>query len=319
MENRPYIATANRACSLLYSYIKDHADKVWLLPVNVCPDVPLTFCLAKVAFKFVDIDPNTLCIDLNEVEKILRLSIPGGIGLLYVRTYGVLKDTSKDFKRLKSVCRDTLIIDDRCLCVPERTPLFWGADMILYSTGHCKQIDLGGGGLAFYPKMESYKIDPLLEYNGTDEEIIYKEAFKQGKPLENIPNGWLRMDSFHSPADYFSKIEEAIPERLTYREQINRIYVNNLPPSIQMSQEFQKWRFNIVVERSIKEKILYNLFKHGLFASAHYHSANRLFDNVKYTNSDDLYSCVINLFNDKYYTKEQAISTCEIINLTLGK
>ncbi|MBR5159849.1 MAG: hypothetical protein IKW84_09765 [Bacteroidaceae bacterium] len=319
MESHQYIATANRACSLLYSYIREHADRLWLLPVNVCPDVPLTFCLAKVAFKFIDIDSDTLCIDLNEVEKILHQSTSGRIGLLFVRTYGVLKDTSKDFKRLKSVCRDTLIIDDRCLCIPERTPSFWGADMVLYSTGHCKQIDLGGGGLAFYSKMESYKIDPLLEYNGTDEEIIYKKAFKQGRQLESIPNGWLRMGSYDSPNVFFSKIEEAIPERLAYREQINRIYVNNLPSSIQLSQEFQNWRFNIVVERTIKESILSNLFKYGLFASTHYHSANRLFDNVTYTNSDELYSGVINLFNDKYYTEEQAMDTCKIINITLGK
>ena len=319
MESHQYIATANRACSLLYSFIREHADRLWLLPVNVCPDVPLTFCLAKVAFKFVDINSHTLCIDINEVEKILHQSTSGSIGLLFVRTYGVLKDTSNDFKRLKSVCRDTLIIDDRCLCVPERTPSFWGADMILYSTGHCKQIDLGGGGLAFYQRMELYKIDPLLEYNGTDEEIIYKEAFKQGRPLESIPDGWLRMDRYLSPDDYLSKIEEAIPERLAYKEQINRIYAKNLPSSIQLSQEFQTWRFNIVVESSAKEAILSNLFKQGLFASSHYHSVNRLFDNVKYANSDDLYSCVINLFNDKYYTKEQAINTCEIINVTLGK
>lgn len=313
----PYIATANRACSLLYSFIKEHSGGVWLLPVNVCPDVPLTFCLAKVPFQFVDIDPETLCIDIGEVERILHQSPLDYKGVLYVRTYGALKDTSSDFGRIKSISEDVLIIDDRCLCVPEKNPQFWDADMLLYSTGHCKQIDLDGGGLAFYKKDTRFVIDNMLLYDGTDEEALYKQAFSLEKPFMNIPQGWLKMNSYISVDEYFAKIENLITDRINQRVAINEIYSSLLPLSIQLDKEYQSWRFNIRVAPSLKEKILYNLFKNGLFASTHYHSANRLFDKQAYPVSDSLFKSVINLFNDKYYSQEKAFETCEIINSIL--
>lgn len=314
MENHPYIATANRACSLLYSYIKEHASKQWLLPVNVCPDVPLTFCLAKVSFKFVDIDSETLCIDLNEVEKILLQSPTGSIGLLYVRTYGVLKDTKVEFEHLKSINSGTVIIDDRCLCVPERKPHMWNADMLLYSTGHCKQIDFNGGGLAFYKDKHKYTIDSTMLYDGTDEEALYKEAYRLNTPLPIIPEGWLKMDTYKNPDEYFSCIEEVVPDRIKQRNSINHFYIQNLPSSIQLKPEFQKWRFNILVDAPKKDQILTELFKNNLFASSHYHSVNRLFDDKDYPVSDSFYNRVINLFNDQYYTLEKAEQTCRIIN-----
>ena len=314
MENPIYIATANRACSLLYSYIKEHSSRLWLLPVNVCPDVPLTFCLAQVSFKFIDIDPKTLCIDLDEVEKIIHQSPPGSIGLLYVRTYGVLNDIKSEFSRIKSIKKDILIIDDRCLCMPTCNPDFEGADMLLYSTGHCKQIDLNGGGFAFYNADVEYHIDEALLYNGTDEEVLYKKAFDEGCPLNNVPTGWLKQDYFEPFSEYFKKIKDKIPEREAQRTVINSIYSKNLPSEIQLRPEYQTWRFNIVVDSSVKDAILTNLFHNNLFASTHYHCVNRLFDSQIFLESDLLYSRVINLFNDKYYTEEKAIKTCEIIN-----
>ena len=58
-----------------------------------------------------------------------------------------------------------------------------------------------------------------------------------------------------------------------------------------------------------KDEILKALFAEGLFASNHYQSHSS--DCPIATN---LHHYVINLFNDQYYTTEQAIKTCEIIN-----
>lgn len=314
MEIWPYIATANRACSLLYSFIKEHSCGVWLLPVNICPDVPLTFCLAKVPFQFVDINPETLCIDIGEVERILRQSPLKYKGILFVRTYGVLKETNSEFGLIKSINKDIIIIDDRCLCVPEMNPHFWNADMLLYSTGHCKQIDLDGGGLAFYKEDTRLVIDNMLLYDGTNEEALYKQAYLLEKPLTNIPQGWLKMDYYLSVEECFAKIENQKTDRIKQRATINEIYSSRLPSSIQLDKEYQSWRFNICVAAPLKKQILEALLKNGLFASSHYHSANRLFDNNQFPVSDSLYASVINLFNDKYYSQEKAIETCNIIN-----
>lgn len=314
MELWPYIQTANRACSLLYSYIKEHAGGVWILPVNVCPDVPLTFALAGVPFDFIDINPSTLCLDMQEVNRIIKENPRKYVGVLYVRTYGVIKDTSHDFRVIKSIDENISIIDDRCLCLPEISPDFWNADMILYSTGHCKQIDLNGGGFAYYSSETEYQIDDNLFYDGTDEEELYKKAFENGDPFQRVPKGWLKMDSYDKPSEYLERIETVIPSRNKQREEINLIYSRNLPSTIQMDPAFQQWRFNIRVPSHLKDAILCGLFKNGLFASNHYHSVNRLFDNKKFAVSDQLFECVINLFNDRYYNTEKAYKTCEIIN-----
>ena len=319
MDNWPYIATANRACSLLYSYIKEHSSGKWILPVNVCPDVPLTFCLAKVEFAFVDIDADTLCLDFEQVEEILIKEPDSYAGVLFVRTYGVLTDTSKKFRVLKAIKENLLIIDDRCLCVPERNPNMCGADMVLYSTGHCKQIDFNGGGLAFYRKDEKYLIDSSLCYNGTDEEAAYKEAYKEGTPLRQIPLGWLKMDVYLSPVEYLGRIEVATNERMKQRERLNAIYKGNLPESIQMPNEFQTWRFNIRVPKELKPLILGGLFENGLFASSHYHSVNKLFNTQNYPVSDALFGSVINLFNDNYYDQEKALKTCKTVSNIMDK
>lgn len=309
-----YIATANRACSLLYDCLKKHSKGTWLIPVNVCPDVPLTFHLANVPFRFVDIDPQTLCIDINKSIQLLMDHNSMYVGMVYVRTYGYLYDTTDIFASLKVLSPNLYIIDDRCLCLPDFNPDFYGADMCLFSTGHCKQIDLGGGGFACYIHKSEYEIDPDLYYDGTDEESAYKEAYNHEVPLKTIPKGWLKMDIYMNPYDYLNKILEFVAKREQRKKILNGIYANGLPSTVQLPLIFQEWRFNILIPPRLKNHVLQSLFDNGLFASSHYHSANRLFDTQSFPVSDNLFNQVVNLFNDDYYTEEKAICTCEIIN-----
>lgn len=283
------------------------------MPVNVCPDVPLTFYLAGADVEFVDIDPETLCIDTKECLR--RLSLDGSkySGIIYVRTYGRLTDISHFVSHCKTINSALLIIDDRCLCIPVRNPDMNNADMVLYSTGHCKQIDLWGGGVAFYRHREPYGENEQLFYNGLDEEIIYKEAFMRNEKISAIPVGWLKLDKNSYGSDYFSVIESKISARLAIRNELNYIYSSNLPKEIQLDSSFNEWRFNIKVPVSLKAAILQALFDNGLFASSHYHSVNRLFDNDTYINSDRFFDRIINLFNDANFTKTKAELACRII------
>ena len=307
-----HVKTANRASSLLYSYVKKHLNGRYLLPVNVCPDVPLTLSLAGVSYDFVDISPDTLCMD--EESCIEKLSRNDYAGVVYVRTYGVLFDTSLFFFRIKSAAHDTIIIDDRCLCMPEEKPASYGADFILYSTGHCKQIDMGGGGYCLYSEEETLNLDETLYYDGTDEESIYKSAYAKGIRLAETPTGWLKVSRLKLPDElYLSTIREQKGPRVRQREQLNEIYESQLPADIQLPKCYQDWRFNIVVPPALKDTILVDLFIAGLFASSHYHSVNRLFNDDAYANSDYLFGKIINLFNDFNYSEEKAILTCKII------
>lgn len=308
------VSTANRACALLYSFLRDHNEGVWLVPVNVCPDVPLTFCAAKVQFEFVDIDSETFCIDEEEtINRLIKVSSKYA-GIVYVRTYGYMSDTNVFFNKCHEIKPSLQIIDDRCLCMPSFSPDMYGADMVLYSTGHCKQIDLGGGGLAYYKRYESYKVDRELVYDATDESSIYKKSYEANEPMESIPQGWLKMDNYIDYQLYIEKIESEKKDRIKIRENINAVYDRNLSDFIKCPSHFQDWRYNIRVPSHLKEPILNDLFANNLFASSHYHSANRLFDKNNFVNSESLFASVINLFNDKYYSVEKAEQTCSIIN-----
>ena len=107
-------------------------------------------------------------------------------------------------------------------------------------------------------------------------------------------------------------------KRAEYRQMINDIYTNNLPSEIQLPSNYQKWRFNVKVNPLLKQPIINRLFHEGLFASSHYHSANILFDDELFPNSNKLFDEIINLFNDYNYTKAMAMKTCKIINSVLS-
>lgn len=312
---RPFIQRSNRACSILYRYIKGQKKGVWLLPVNVCPDVPLTFSLADIPFEFVDINSETLCIDVDECIRRTRKRRNYYIGVVYVRTYGYLFDTTEVFNSLKSDNSEFIVIDDRCLCIPDTEPDFYGADMILYSTGHCKQIDLGTGGLALFDKNPDIAFEDVdLLYDGTDEVSIYKKSYEDNTPLDSIPKGWLRLEFYDNYNGYLNQIKNKVSHRISQRESINSVYKSSLPEEIQLSSKYQNWRFNIRVSPKYKDKILKSLFNENLFAGSHYHSANKLYDTTVYKNSDALYGEILNLFNDDYYTVDKATQTCELIN-----
>ena len=317
-QNSFTLKTANRACSLLYSYLLTCEKGVWLLPVNVCPDVPFTFCLAKTPFEFVDIDKDTLCIDENECIRRIASEVNKYIGIVYVRTYGYLSDISAFFEKCKILSKRIRIIDDRCLCIPdfdvEVNPLI---DMVLYSTGKSKQIDLGGGGISL--SKSCFNLSKDLYFDGTDEQYLYKKAYELNSKIKSIPIGWLKISECHiSDNVYFDIVNRYRNKRAEYRQMINDIYTNNLPTEIQLPSNYQKWRFNVKVNPLLKQPIINRLFHEGLFASSHYHSANILFDDELFPNSNKLFDEIINLFNDYNYTKAMAMKTCKIINSVLS-
>ena len=64
---------APRASTILYDLLVSMRDRrTFLLPANICSIVPLTFLKAGTPFEFVDISPETLHMDLEQVQTSLR-------------------------------------------------------------------------------------------------------------------------------------------------------------------------------------------------------------------------------------------------------
>lgn len=267
---------AYRANKILYNFIKsNNINGIVLLPSNICKDVVDVLVYAGLRLEFIDISQETLCID----ENLIKETINSASLLLFVHTYGTERSFDELFRKLKSIKPSLIIVDDKCLCMPDLTLKESSADLVLYSTGEKKQIDLGKGGIGY--------VSPHYKY----EEIEIKES-------SCLTNELWELDK-----NLFEIKEQ---ELISHKEKLNAIYFERLSSVNQLPIEFQKWRFNILTDK--KEQILDALFAEGLFASSHYKT------HADTINADNLHRNVINLFNDSYYSEEQVLRTCEIIN-----
>lgn len=308
------IHLANRASALIYWFVKSYPGK-YLLPVNICPIVPITLKKAFVPFDFIDIDPTTLCADESKVME--RIASEKEIrGLIFVRTYGYVYDTAPFFRQLKSTFQDFKIIDDKCLCFPDFLPISDDVDMELFSTGYAKPVDLGYAGYAKLSKNcslththEKYDPESLIKL-----EKAYRICLQNRTCFDFPESNWLDTGV---PAISFDTYQQTVAEKLdkvsAHKSHLNEIYRRHFGHEIALITEFHNWRFNIMVDKKKKKVVLQNLFKAGLFASSHYIPSNRLFDKQFFDHAEKLSDCVINLFNDFYYTAEQAEKTCKII------
>ena len=313
------IVLAPRASAILYNLLKSQANAFpWLLPANICPIVPLTFFKAGIPIEFVDISAKTLHIDLEQAEGQLERGAYGGI--LYAHTYGEPSTPDDFFRRVKSRYPNLLIVDDRCLCTPElELQQSASADMTLYSTGYAKVVELNFGGYAFMREGTPYQTQNLPFNPQAYEEIEsrYKYSIQNREPYVYKDSAWLQTDA-NLPTwyDYQQQIQDGLDTSVQHRTSLNKIYTNHLPAEIQLSREYQSWRFNIRLNN--KEHVLKAIFSAGLFASSHYASLAGIMAPGKCLHAENLANEIINLFNDHYFDPQKAEEVCAVImeNLT---
>lgn len=278
----------SRACKILYNFItSNHMGGKVLLPSNICSDVVETLRYAGMELVFCDISSESLCLDENELMKRLEeVQI-----VLFVHTYGIENSFDDLFARIKKAKPDVAVVDDKCLCMIDTSqPKNGLADLVLFSTGAKKQVELDGGGFGF--------IDDQWDYS----EMSGSNCF------DTNADGWLnKICVENGQLKTTNELHLIIDGIKSHRDKLKSVYQNNLPKKMQLPQEFQQWRFNIWVNN--KEEVLKKLFSEGLFASGHYKPFD---ENCK--NAKALFDHVINLFEDRYYTEEQAVRTCEVIN-----
>lgn len=273
------LLTANRANHILYNFLKsNNISGTFLVPVNICESVVNTLQYAGIDICFVDI-ADDLCIDRSFVLK----NASAVSGVICVHTYGCVCDFSEFYASIKSVNPSLVIIDDCCLCVPEENQMSrLCADLQLFSTGSKKVVNAQGGGFAY---------------------CLDKWAYRD----QNDKFGFFNNDLYIYDWESFTELKR---DSLEHKRVLNKIYHTLLPQYIQLPYDYQQWRFNIWVDN--KESILQSIFNAGLFASSHYQPLQ-----LGFPNAEKCASRIINLFNDHFYTQEQAVETCKIINLTL--
>ena len=269
--------TAYRGNRILFNFIKANAiSGTAILPANICTSVVDTLHYAGMDIRFVDIALKSLCLDTAAALKLVQEASL----LIYVHTYGVESIPDVFYAEVKQCNPNLFIVDDRCLCIPELDAKTYEqslADLVLYSLGPKKFVVMEHGAIGF--------VNSKCRYEEIEEH------------------------SFFEPIDYTfdeATVESRREELRTYKHKLNDIYTELLPKAIQLPDIFHHWRFNIWVNN--KTEIMQALTDSGFFSSGHY---KPLADHCPI--AMDLYEHVINLFNDTYYTEEQARRTCEII------
>lgn len=271
------LVTAYRANKILYNFIKVNniTGKV-ILPANICMDVVNTLRYAGLELEFVDIQADNLCINQDIVVSLAKEASM----LLFVHTYGVETNFYDFFQNIRDVNAGIVIVDDKCLCMPDLYVEESPADLVLYSTGAKKMVDLVGGAIGYVA--DKWVYDEI--------EVESNENLNNEMWLLDIKQLYMKMDAM-----------------IAHKEKLNAVYRKMLPSAIQLPDAFQHWRFNILTDK--KDEILKALFAERLFASSHYMSLSN-----DCMIAQNLHEHVLNLFNDQYYTEEQAVKTCEIIN-----
>ena len=313
------IIQAPRASAILYNLLKSQGyTSPWLLPANICPIVPITFFKAGVPFEFVDISTETLHMDLEQAGE--RLERGAYEGILYAHTYGEPSTPEEFFQQVKSRFPNLVVVDDRCLCIPDLDPpQEASADVVLYSTGYAKIVELNFGGYAYIKDDVPYQPEHLSFNPQAHEELEkgYKQAIQNQSPFIYTDSDWLQTDA-DLPAwyDYRQQIEAGLKTSLEHRVTINEIYTRRLPLEIQLPPEYQTWRFNLRTKN--KEQVLEAIFAAGFFASSHYASLANIMAPGLCPQAETLATEIVNLFNDHHFDPQKAAPVCAVImeNLT---
>jgi hypothetical protein len=308
-------AFAPRASAILYDILRSRPyARPFLLPANICPIVPITFLKAGIPFEFADISPDSLNLDLDLVEGLLKDSDGRHAGILYAHTYGDPTTPTEFFRWVKERWPALLIIDDRCLCIPDLQPSKSLADATLYSTGYAKIVDIGLGGFAFLQDELEYQHQSLTfdAARLKDLEAAYKQSVERGSAFKYRESNWLQTDAVLPMwSEYVERVRQLLPTTLEHRSEINAVYNSLIPAELQLRPAFQLWRFNLLLAH--KEAALQKIFAAGLFASSHYRSLVGIMGEGTGTHARDLDMRVVNLFNDHHYTVEMAERTAHII------
>jgi len=315
------IVFEHRASIILYNFlIKLTNKKPFLLPSNICPIIPAVFNKARVPFIFIDIELSNFEIDkIVLLDKIRREGKYGGI--LWLRPYGFYSDRSEIFKKIKSIDPELMIIDDRCLSIPRFSSDNNVVDLILYSTGYSKFVELGWGGIGFIQTSNKYYQRCLLPYSQKNLNLLNEYHRICVTNSENIIYNdcdWLGDTSIEIDINkYKTLICEQLKISEKQKEKINTIYSNTIHHASQLPTKYNSWRFNIMVNR--KDELLKNIFSNNLFASSHYSSLSALFSQPRCKNAEKISKKIINLFNDFRFNPQKAEKISAIVNLHINK
>ena len=303
---------SSRASTILYNWLKtNNISYDVIIPANICETVPAVYMKSGINITWLDISNKDWNISKKEVLSLIK---DRNYILHYNHTYGkVDPDAEGFFVLIKAINPKTIIVDDKCLCVPEVNGYESVADLTLFSTGPKKIVDLGYGGFAYTINKYGYK-KHIKKFSTVDLETFEQHVKLRHQKVDSVDQNimkadWIEeFDDRYSVKKYFSNIEEKYKAVLAHKNKINEIYKDLEKYSLGIAE----WRYNILANN--KDECINALFNAGCYCSGHYMSlGNGYFFNKRTPNANYLYEHVVNLFNDFYIDENTATKCVEVL------
>ncbi|OFY71832.1 MAG: hypothetical protein A3G23_14625 [Bacteroidetes bacterium RIFCSPLOWO2_12_FULL_37_12] len=304
---------ANRALGILKLFLGQYPDKKkWALPATICFSVPALFYSEKKEIYFYDFSID----NSNLLEKKILLNCDG---ILAVDYYGTEKTDVCVFKKLKESGK--IIIYDKCLSAPDFTinpELLNFIDLVLFSTGDAKVVDLGYGGYGISRvllKPGKYNAEVTKNYLKLDKE--WDIAFKSNLPIQINrlhENEWVDISDNHIQTNYKQGVKKLTGQIMVEKNKINAIYKAIIPPELIFTELSDVWRFNLLIKN--RDFLLREIYFNKLFVGCHYADMSVHFNFRKKLNySKFIEKHILNLYNDRYITPAQAEKCAELIRI----
>lgn len=316
-----YFYSFGRASSAIYSLAKENPG-LWIIPDNSCHVLAAAILSAGSIPIIADIDPLTFSIKLSVCERLVQSHSIKGV--IWVRTYGNNHlDYEGAFCSLKDLSDQLIVVDDRCLCFPVLDKPDSQADVVLFSTGYGKPVDISYGGFCFskiplqnHPMQENFSSIANIQFEEVHKSLVKEKSFLSEIHGQVVLSKWIHHVLPISQDAYIDLINSKIVGMYEHKQKLNDIY-SSINSNLVLGPNWNTWRFQLLVANP--DELLVELFRRGLFASSHYYPLSSLYKIFcqlpkKHYYWPSIYSLTVNLFNDLRYTQEMAFETVSVVN-----
>lgn len=340
---------SNCVLKLVKHFEKFFEDITIYFPANICYTLPLSISYSKAKIELYDIDFSTLYPDFTKIcQKInseILTNLPNKLIIfVIVIPYGNwnTKDMSTNKQKIKQIFGNNLfILWDCALCflTQERIDYIFNNltedQGFLFSFSYAKPIELGFGSVLFTKLKINHHFENTIDKN-TSSFLVNRvdKIFKTYLNFDKIKNKRQTYLCYNSELEkedskYIYQILENIIKQKDFcvqlRKNKNSSYYEIINIKIENNSFFRRnleiksiqnldtdnlsWRFNIRVNKEIRDKIIGKIFQSGGFVS-------RLFPNIgsilgkyrsEYENVSKNWERIINIFNNQEHDYNQII------------
>jgi len=264
-----------------------------IMPSVCCPAVLFAINLAGFHAILADVCTEDFCMDVSNIKDVTSEKTKAIIAVHAYGRYCKIQEI-QEFSQVNNL----LLIEDACLGLGgtiRNTPFGSFGDVSIFSFGHDKIIDAGGGGA-------------LL----TNDTVLFEKCRKFLKK-----NHFFSYDNAIQNTHYINERLKALPEIVKQRNQNAYLYHQHLEEKnvfkLNYSKDIVYWRYSALSKKN-RTLLVEKAKENGIIITTHYKGLHQFRTGETLTNSEMISNQIINLFVKPETSIEQIHNTIAYIN-----